>query len=236
MSQRPETICHMISSLDAHVEVDRWFQTEGADRDEQVELYFKLQESFGARGYIVGRVTMDPYAEAGIISHEEAEALPKPSRTIHIADNAQESLAIVLDPKGKLHWKDGMLDGDHLLMVLGPEVSNLHLQELTARGVSYLIAPEADIDPAWLLDQLAIHFDAKRVMVEGGGIINGLFLKAGLIDEISLLMVPAIDGAQGARNVFDTGEVSLKDSLKLSLLSVEAKPHQTVHLRYKVSN
>ena len=46
----------------------------------------------------------------------------------------------------------------------------------------------------------------KRLLVEGGGGANGAFLRAGLIDEISLVICPAVDGARGAPSVFDSSD------------------------------
>ena len=46
----------------------------------------------------------------------------------------------------------------------------------------------------------------KRLLVEGGGVANGAFLRAGLIDEFNLILSPAIDGASGAPFVFDSAE------------------------------
>ena len=44
----------------------------------------------------------------------------------------------------------------------------------------------------------------KRLLLEGGGKANGSFLRAGLVDELSLAIVPAVDGAKGAPHVFDS--------------------------------
>jgi riboflavin biosynthesis pyrimidine reductase len=42
--------------------------------------------------------------------------------------------------------------------------------------------------------------------VNGGGVTNGAFLRAGLIDEISLAIFPAVDGTKGSSSSFDSGE------------------------------
>lgn len=46
-------------------------------------------------------------------------------------------------------------------------------------------------------------FGIKTLLLEGGGITNGMFLKAGLIDEISLLVYPGIDGLAGIPTIFE---------------------------------
>jgi riboflavin biosynthesis pyrimidine reductase len=47
---------------------------------------------------------------------------------------------------------------------------------------------------------------APRLLVEGGGGANGTFFRAGLIDEISLVICPAVDGAKGAPSAFDASD------------------------------
>jgi 5-amino-6-(5-phosphoribosylamino)uracil reductase len=50
---------------------------------------------------------------------------------------------------------------------------------------------------------LGAQFGLKTLLLEGGGVINGTFLKAGLIDEISLLIYPGIDGLSGVPSIFE---------------------------------
>jgi riboflavin biosynthesis pyrimidine reductase len=53
------------------------------------------------------------------------------------------------------------------------------------------------------LETLGKAFGLKILLLEGGGRINGSFLKAGLIDEISLLAFPGIDGLSGMPTIFE---------------------------------
>ena len=71
-------------------------------------------------------------------------------------------------------------------------------------GVSYLFAGKTELDLALLLESLNRELGIKRLLLEGGGKANGSFLRAGLVDELSLAIVPAVDGAKGAPHVFDS--------------------------------
>ena len=51
--------------------------------------------------------------------------------------------------------------------------------------------------------QLAACFGVKKLLLEGGGKINGAFLKHGLIDEFSTLIYPAVDGVAGTQSIVD---------------------------------
>lgn len=49
MAERPEVICHMLSGVDARVDLAGWCPTKGARREAHIALYFDLQSDFGAR-------------------------------------------------------------------------------------------------------------------------------------------------------------------------------------------
>ena len=71
----------------------------------------------------------------------------------------------------------------------------------------------------------------------GGGKINGSFLKAGLIDEISVLIYPGIDGLAGVPSIFEyVGKPDEKPAEGQSLrhLATETLDGGTVWLRYAV--
>ena len=82
--------------------------------------------------------------------------------------------------------------------------------------------------------QLGKHFGIRTLLLEGGGHINGAFLQAGLVDELSLLVVPGIDGRHEIPAVFDGISPSKKKAVPLRLQSVERRKRDTLWLRYKV--
>jgi riboflavin biosynthesis pyrimidine reductase len=81
--------------------------------------------------------------------------------------------------------------------VLTERVSDAHLAGLRQDGVSYIFAGEQELDPGLALEILNRELGLERLLLEGGGGSNGAFLRAGLIDEISLPICPAVDGAKG---------------------------------------
>jgi riboflavin biosynthesis pyrimidine reductase len=71
--------------------------------------------------------------------------------------------------------------------------------------------------------------------VTGGGNVNGSMLANGVVDEVSLLMAPAIDGATGITGVFEVPEASgLAGKTRLRFTTSETLAHGVVHLRYAV--
>jgi riboflavin biosynthesis pyrimidine reductase len=76
-------------------------------------------------------------------------------------------------------------------------------------------------------------------LLEGGGVTNGAFLRAGLVDEVSLILFPRVDGAKGAPAVFDSLQNLPRPSVPVRSMTLES--NQTLEggalwLRYKLQN
>src|SRR5437879_1323545 len=95
------------------------------------------------------------------------------------------------------------LGGDPIVVVLTRRVSDAHLAGLRQDGVSYIFAGEQELDLGLALEILNRELGIERLLLEGGGGSNGSFLRAGLIDEISVAICPAVDGSKGAPSIFD---------------------------------
>jgi 2,5-diamino-6-(ribosylamino)-4(3H)-pyrimidinone 5'-phosphate reductase len=107
--------------------------------------------------------------------------------------------------------------------------------DLRRKSISYLVCGQSKIDFAVALRRLRKHFGIRKLMLEGGGGINGALLAAGLIDEISLLVCPAADGALDQPTVFDARSKDLgKKATALKLMAARTRPGGVVWLRYRV--
>lgn len=228
----PRITCHMLSPVDGRVDTRGWSPSPDASQSEIEQLYFQLLQDFGARGCITGRASMAEFADGEVRTAQPGDHAVRPYWR---AGQAQRPLVVVLDPSARLHWRDGLFDDSHLLMVLGSGVSDGHLCELAERGVSYLIAPQAQIDPRWLLQALVDVFGGDHYLLTGGGITNGHFLKAGVVDQLSLLIAPSIDGISGGHSVFEGGSEGLGGHVRLHLTEVKPLGSGVVQLCYEVS-
>jgi riboflavin biosynthesis pyrimidine reductase len=70
-------------------------------------------------------------------------------------------------------------------------------------------------------------------MLEGGGRINGGMLRAGLIDEVSLLVAPVADGRVGTPALFDVDADDVTP-YRLALDTVERRAEDVLWLHYHV--
>ena len=153
-------------------------------------------------------------------------------REDYIAPGDHASFAFAMDPRGRLAWASNAIDGDHVVAVVSQRVSDEYLASLRERGVSYLIAGARDLDLYDALHKIGARFPVQTLLLEGGGRINGAMLRAGLIDEVSLLVAPVADGRLGMPALFD--EVTAPQ--KLTLIGVEQRADDMLWLRYRVGD
>ena len=226
---RPRVICHMMASLDGRIVTHGWpLSPEGRRQYEEVH------ETYDAQGWLCGRVTMEEHFAQGTRSKLEIAREHKGApREDFVAPGEHDSFAFALDPQGKLAWKTNDIDGDHVVTILSERVSDDYLAFLRDRGVSYLLAGKRDVDLALALEKIATRFAVRTLMLEGGGNINGSMLRAGLIDEVSVLLAPVADGRMGTPAVFDV-EGNDVSPHRLELQSVEKRADGVLWLRYRI--
>lgn len=223
---RPHIILHMGSSIDGRIVPASW------PREEMGELtgpYEAIHRALEGDAWIVGRVTMAEFGKGEPVPARAGEVYP---RTTWKAPGASQGpYAVALDRSGKLHLNIGKANGDPIVAVLTEAVSDDHLAELRRDGISYLFAGTTELDLPLAVDRLNRDFGVGRLLLEGGGGINGSFLAAGLIDEISLMLMPVADGSTGTPTLFDRAPAP---GVLLELQSVEQLAGGVLHLRYEV--
>ena len=223
-SERPHVICHMAPSIDGRI-------TGMGSVRKITSAYEESAQSFNADAWIIGRVSMEPYAGKSRVPRRKVRT--RIPRTDFIADSSANSYAIAIDPSGKLTWKSNAIDDEHVITILTERVPDDYLAFLRSRRVSYLFGGKSEIDLARVLRKLRKRFGIRRLLLEGGGKINGSFLAADLIDEMSVLIAPIADGTVGAPALVDV-ESGPGPRRKLRLTAVEVLVGDIVWLRYKL--
>ena len=227
---KPYVICLMHSSLDGRTHPSRW-RPKGAGTD----WFEKIHDELGGDAWVIGRVTGSEFAK-GQPYPATKEKLPREN---WFARRDAAAYGIALDAQGKIAWGRADIGGDPIVAVLTEQVSDAHLAGLRSEGVSYIFAGKRELDLALVLEILNRELGIKRLLLEGGGGSNGSFLRAGLVDEISLAILPAVDGAKGAPSVFDSSETDSGTRAPLSamtLQSCQVLDGGAVWLRYQLRN
>src|SRR6478752_9452948 len=195
---KPHVVCLMASSVDGRTLPSRWRpKRSGAD------LFERVHDELAGDAWLVGRVTGQEFAKGEPYPASTRESFPREN---WFARRDVRVYGVVLDAHGRIAWGRSDIGGDPILVALSEKVSDAHLAGLRSEGVSYIFAGKSDLDLALTLDILNRELGVKRLLLEGGGGANGAFLRAGLVDELHLILCPAVDGAKGAPSVFDSAD------------------------------
>lgn len=110
-------------------------------------------------------------------------------------------LRVVLDSHLRMPATAKILQGGCLIATASTDPDKT--RALQAAGAEVVVVPDADgrVDVAALLNVLAQR-GVNEIHIEGGPRLSGVFLKAGLIDEVLVYMAPCILGSD-ARGWFD---------------------------------
>lgn len=197
-SQRPYVICHTLTSVDGKIKQTIW----GLDDHHK---YFEIPAAkIKADAWLVGRVTMQEFSSKKKYNLTNGRTdIPKKD---FVAPVKAKTWCVVIDPSGKCFWDINKVSTEFVIEVLTEKVSSQYLNHLRSRNVSYIFGGKDKLNLELVLRKLYTLFNIKVVRVDGGGHVNGSFLKAGLIDELSVVLAPLADGTIGSLTAFDVEE------------------------------
>jgi 2,5-diamino-6-(ribosylamino)-4(3H)-pyrimidinone 5'-phosphate reductase len=224
---KPYIICHSMGSVDGRIQATNW------DIKKASEYFEKPASKIKADAWIVGRTTMQEFSsKKPYLKRKGTFRIPK---TDFIGEHKSKTYAVAIDPSGKCHFDSNMVSTEHVIQVLTEKVSGEYLDQLQRKQVSYIFAGKTEIDLAKAMKKLRKLFGIKVARIDGGGGVNGSFLKAGLIDELSLVLMPIADGAMEVPTVFDAERGHTKRrATHLKLKSVKHLKNGSLWIRYKV--
>ncbi len=223
---KPYIICHMMASVDGRIDCAMTEQIDSSD------AYYEALEQLRCPTTIEGRVTMQMHfalPEPFVASSPEPIGYTAFSK----AADGKPGYDVAIDTHGKLRWPANEQNGQPLLVIASEDCPKEYFDTLNRQGISWIAVGKGRIDLARAVEMLNTEFGVERIALVGGGHINGAFLAAGLLDEVSLMIGPGIDGRKGMAAVFDGIDDPCRPATLLSLQTVE-RMGDTVWMRYKV--
>ena len=227
---RPYVICHMVTSIDGKVTGDFLYGEKGTAVS---ETYYEINRRLKGDAFACGRVTMEGSFTNGfkpdLSAFEDAEV---PDGDYIAAKH--NYYAVSFDTNGRVGWTDGKIHDDdegyddcHIIEVLSENTPKKMLAYYRSIGVSYIFAGVGSIDIKAALNKLYSVFGIKKLLLEGGSIINGAFLRENAVDELSLLTAPIIADKNDKPLFMEA------DMCEFRLRSVTAMEDNSVWLRYE---
>lgn len=219
---KPYIVCHMMSSVDGRIDCAMTAEIDQSD------AYYRALDRLQLAAVLEGRV-----------SRQMHYALPEPfesedrtpiGREEYHLDHSSDRYEIAVDTHGSLTWPADASESD-LLVLTDERCPRAYHDYLTAAGISWIACGAEGIDLPRAVQILGETFGVRRLGIVGGGHINGAFLQAGLLDEVSLMIGPGIDGRAGRAAVFDGIRDQDYPPTHLTLTEVE-QMGSTIWLRY----
>ena len=219
----PRVIIHSGVSLDGRMD-------GGGGGAEDMGLYYELAATWNADAMLSGSETMLA-AYQGLPDTETVEP-PAELHPLHVP------LLVVIDSRGRIHHWNRLRSEPywrHAAVLCSRSTPQSYLDELREKRVDFIVTGDERVDLRAALEELNARYGVKVVRVDSGGILNGALLRAGLVDEVSVLVGPCLVGGSSPRSLFVAPDLTSPEGvIPLRLTHVERVRGDVVWLRYEV--
>ncbi len=219
---KPKVILYTAISLDG--------RTTGFSVD--MGQFYSLAQRWGENASLVGCDTLLNAPDE--IPDETGSASPP---AMPSTDDPRPIL-VVPDSRGRLrswhywrqqpYWKDWVA-------LCSQRTPPEHLEYLGQRGIKTLTAGTEHVDFATALEELSRRFGITRIRVDSGGTLNTVLLRAGLVDELHLLVHPTLVGGIDRKTFFSDSKADPRGEIRLRFLDAEVQEQGILLLSYAVS-
>ena len=220
----PRVIVHSTVSVDGRMD---WFTPD-------IGLYYEIAARFDEDAMLSGSNTI----LAMPMEEEKPEEADQISERPEVDADAARRLLVVVDSRGRVqnwqflrkqpYWRD-------VVALCSSSTPQSYLRYLERQHVDSIITGDERVDLRAALEELNGRYGVQAVRVDSGGILNGLLLRAGLVDEVSVLIDPSLVGGTSPRSIFTAPDLTSSEGvIGLRLVHFERSESDVVWLRYEV--
>jgi len=200
--------------------------------DVNMGLHYQVAARYEADAHLIGSNTLKTGVEIEAIPPENETDFAKPKRS------ADLPYWVIVDSKGAgkglLHTCRRFEYCRDVIALVTPKTGADYVKYLENRRYDYLVTGAEQVDLKEALSTMCKDYGIKTVLVDSGPTLNSILLGRGLIDEISLLVVPVLVGRKSGDLL--THLNSGQQNVELESLSSEGLSDGIVQLRYRVRN
>lgn len=196
---RAKVIVHMYVSIDGKIDGAYGSSESGAYYSDEL---FRLSNADGN-----GRQTIQMYAAPAQLdlSQYSDEGIDYQD---FIPDIEADTWSISFDRKGICGWEKNYFsyNGHNMraVEVVTKQASLKYLAFLRSMEIPYIVSGENEFDLDEVLTKLKQYFKIETLALCGGARIDGVFLQNHLVDQISLVVAPYVNGNNQIKSAFDT--------------------------------
>jgi 2,5-diamino-6-(ribosylamino)-4(3H)-pyrimidinone 5'-phosphate reductase len=174
-----------------------------------------------------------------ILAREEPIPDETPEDLAHEIDPKDDRpLFVVLDSRGRIkiwHWLRRQPYWKDVVVLVSNSTPEKYKKYLEGLGVSYITTGEDRVSIRDALEELNCRFGVEKVRIDSGGTLNGVLLRQGLVDEISVLIHPCLVGGFSPNSLFKAPDVLSRDKvIPIRLKGVESMKGDLVWINYEV--
>jgi 2,5-diamino-6-(ribosylamino)-4(3H)-pyrimidinone 5'-phosphate reductase len=195
-------------------------------------LYYGIAAEWNVDAALIGSNTVLMSGEP--VSKEDETAF----EPMKAEANDTRPMLVIADSKGRVRsWHD-IKKWPYIreaVALCSRSTPKEYLEYLEKRHIGYIIAGEDQVDFKAALEELNQRYGVKKLRVDSGGTLNGVLLRAGLVDEVNLLIHPALVGGTSGHSMFRAPDLtSAEGVIGLKLKSSKKIKGGIVHLQYDV--
>jgi 2,5-diamino-6-(ribosylamino)-4(3H)-pyrimidinone 5'-phosphate reductase len=219
----PRVVIHAAVSTDGRFD---WFTPD-------IATFYKLAQGWKEDATLVGSGTI--LASPEKMAPDRMDVLPpKPPKA-----GDKRPLLVIADSRGRVRCYDALRKTGYwrdAVAFCSLSTPKKHLSYLKSRRVEPIIAGKKQVDLGKALAMLRASHGTNVVRVDSGGTLNGSLLRAGLVNEVSVLVHPVAVGGLSPKSFFFAPDLaSPKGIIPLKLVDVQCDVRGVVWLRYRVA-
>jgi riboflavin biosynthesis pyrimidine reductase len=146
----------------------------------------------------------------------------------------------IIDSRGRVEWEYTTFPGEqwegvHLLVVVSRTTPPHYLAFLRSKDIPYLVVGQEQVELDLMLSTMADTLGVTTVAATCGAQLGGALLRAGLVDELDIEVMPILAGGEGRTSMMVSPDLgSMDPPTKLTLLEAASYDDGRVLLRYDV--
>ena len=206
----PYVVIHNAISADGGLD---WLVPEWPSFNDFLGTYYGKAAVFQEEASLCGTATILKALEWGedVVPDQPAPPFgPTPGDT--------RPLLVIPDSRGRVriwrwlltqpHWRAGVA-------LCSTSTPQDYLEYLDSHGIDRIVAGDDRVDLRAALEELNRRFGVERIRVDSGGVLNGALLRAGLVNEVSLMIAPVLAGGESHVSVFRAPKLEGVEGLSL---------------------
>lgn len=219
---RPRIVIHNALSLDGRMD---WFRVD-------LRTYYQLAAKMEVDAVLAGSDTLLAFErsipEEGAQDGDVEVSKPDDPRPI----------LVVPDSRGRIktwHWWRRQQYWRGVVVLTSCSTPEDYIQYLDRLGIDHIVTGEERVSLGEAVEELNVKYDVKKLRVDSGGTLNGVLLREGLVDEVSVLIHPFMVGGMSPKSLFKAPDLDSEEGvIELKLRQLERLRDDLVWALYEV--